>query len=70
MAEGFQQVLGTLEALWAERTCANPAGTARVARRWREEIGMAQVRSFHRTVELATRGRGSDIVSDVESECA
>ena len=70
MAEGFQQVLGTLEALWAERTCANPDGTARIARRWREEIGMAQVRSFHRTVELATRGRGSDTVSDVESECA
>ena len=53
MGTGFEQMLGTLEALWAAKRYAKPAESAIVARRWREEIGIAQVRCLHRTVDAA-----------------
>ena len=50
-------ILGKLEALWAARHFAGPAETAAVARRWRNELGVVQVKCLHRSVELAQRNR-------------
>ena len=55
MGAGFEQLLGRLEAAWAARHYAGPAEAARTARRWREELGIAQVRCLHRSVEQAQR---------------
>ena len=58
MGNGFEQLLGRLEAAWAARHYAGPAEAARTARRWREELGIAQVRCIHRSVEQAQRVGG------------
>ena len=55
MGQGFETLLGRIEALWAARHFAGPAETAAVARRWRNELGVVQVKCFHRSVELAQR---------------
>ena len=56
MGVGFERLLGRLEAAWAARHYAGPTEAARTARRWREELGIAQVRCLHRSVEQAQRG--------------
>ena len=63
MAPGFEMLLGRLEALWAARHFAGPAETAAVARRWRQEIGIAQVKCLSRSIDMAQRGSVSGVVS-------
>lgn len=53
MGQGFEMLLGRLEALWAACHFARPAETAVVGRRWRNALGIAQVKCLHRFVELA-----------------
>ena len=39
--------------MWAARHYAGPAEAAAAARRWRDEIGVAQAKCLHRSVERA-----------------
>ena len=66
MGSGFETLLGKLEALWAARHFAGPVETAAVARRWRNELGMVQVKCLHRSVALAQR-RDSGVDTAPES---
>ena len=66
MGEGFTRLLGRLEAAWAARHFMGPAEAARTARRWREEVGIAQVRCFHRSVEQAQRPCGGKCLARPE----
>ena len=53
MGAGFESLLGKLENAWAARHFAGPVVAAQTSRRWREEIGIVQARSLHRSVEMA-----------------
>ena len=53
MGAAFESLLGKLECAWAARHFAGPIVAAQTSRRWREEIGIVQAKSLHRSVEMA-----------------
>ena len=70
MGQGFETLLGRIEALWAARHFAGPAETAAVRRRWRSELGIVQPKCLHRSVELAQRNSTGDPEGGVDTALA
>ena len=52
----FEKLLRQLSARWANLKQADASGQAATSRRWKAELGVAQVRALHVTCMRAVRG--------------